>query len=66
MSIDAPKTIEPKVNTATLAAHFGVTPRCIQNWRDEGKIPFVRITARCIRYNLAEVEAALSHKKNRY
>jgi predicted site-specific integrase-resolvase len=54
------------VNTATLAAHFGVTPRCIQNWRDAGKIPFVRITARCLRYNLSEVEAALSRKKGRY
>ena len=63
MVIDASKTIEPKIDTATLAAHFGVTPRCIQNWRDAGKIPFVRITARCIRYSLAEVEAALRERK---
>jgi predicted site-specific integrase-resolvase len=66
MAIDASKTIEPKVDTATLAAHFGVTPRCTQNWRDAGRIPFIRITARCLRYNLSEVEAALSRKKGRY
>ncbi len=54
---------ETKLNTRDLAAHLRVTPRCIQNWRDAGKIPFVRITARCIRYNLAEVEQAIRHPK---
>ena len=50
---------ETKLNTRDLATHLRVTPRSIQNWRDAGKIPFVRITARCIRYDLSEVEAAL-------
>ena len=57
---------ETKLNTAELAAHLRVTPRCIQNWRDAGKIPFIRITARCIRYSLAEVEAALRNAHARY
>ena len=50
---------ETKLKTRDLAAHLKVTPRTIQNWRDAGKIPFVRITARCFRYDLAEVEKAL-------
>ena len=56
---------ETKLNTRDLAAHLRVTPRSIQNWRDAGKIPFVRITARCIRYDLSEVEEALRSQKSR-
>jgi predicted site-specific integrase-resolvase len=55
----------PKINTRQLAAHLGVSERTLANWRDSGKIPFVRITARCLRYNLAEVESALRYPKAR-
>ena len=59
--VHAPTTA--KLTTAELAAHLRVTSRTLQSWRDAGKIPFVRITARCIRYNLSEVEAALRQKR---
>ena len=52
-----------RLKTKELAAHIGVTPRTIQNYRDQGKIPFVRINARTFRYNLADVEKALSASK---
>lgn len=46
--------------TQDVAKHCQVTPRTLANWRASGRIPFVRITARCIRYKLADVEAALA------
>jgi excisionase family DNA binding protein len=48
------------LTTAQLADHLTVTPRTIQNWRDARKIPFLRITARSFRYDLDQVERALS------
>ena len=47
------------LTTEELAEHLTVTPRTIQNWRDSGKLPFIRITARCFRYDLDQVERAL-------
>ncbi len=58
-------TPQPKINTRQLAAHLGVSERTLANWRDTGKIPFVRITARCLRYSLEEVEAALKRNSAR-
>ena len=46
--------------------HFGWvacdnrTTRTIANWRASGKIPYLRITARCFRYDLDQVARALS------
>ena len=56
------QTRRRKVTTVELAAHFRVTPRSIKSWRDQGRIPYCRINARLIRYDLAEVEAALAKK----
>ena len=53
------KALRP-VTTEELAAHYQVTTRTIANWRDAGKIPFLRITARCFRYDLDQVMRALS------
>lgn len=46
--------------TQDVARHCQVTTRTLANWRASGRVPFVRITARCIRYRLADVEKALS------
>lgn len=55
-------TIEIKsarVGTKQLAMFLNVSTRTVQNYRDRGQIPFIRINARTFRYNLAEVEIAL-------
>ena len=54
-----PNTNKKKLNEKEAARHLGVSVRCVQNWRKEGKIPFYRISSRCIRYDLAEIERAL-------
>lgn len=48
------------LTTTDLAAHYAVTTRTVANWRAAGKIPYLRITARCFRYDLDQVERALA------
>lgn len=48
------------VTTKGVSDYFQVTGRTVANWRAAGRIPFIRITARCIRYKLADVEKALA------
>jgi predicted site-specific integrase-resolvase len=46
--------------SSDLATHLQVTTRTIQNWRKAGRIPFLRITARSLRYDIDQVERALA------
>ena len=50
------------LKTQELADHLQVTTRTLANWRSMGRIPFLRITARCFRYDLDQVERALAKK----
>jgi hypothetical protein len=47
------------VTSKELSRYFKVTMRTVHNWRVEGRIPFGRVTPRCVRYSLAAVEEAL-------
>lgn len=51
--------IPKKATTADVATHLRLSPRTIANYRASGRIPFIRINARTIRYDLAEVEKAI-------
>ena len=39
----------------TAAALLGVSPRTIEKWTQRREIPFIRISHRCVRYDLAEL-----------
>src|SRR5688572_23925963 len=40
------------------ATALGLTPRTLQSWRAKGgMLPFVRVSARCVRYRLEDIEA---------
>ena len=55
------QTLKQKpLTTRELADHLRVTTRTLADWRARGKIPFLRITARCFRYDLDQVARALS------
>ncbi len=41
-----------------ICERYRIDLRTLQGWRDRKLIPFIKIGQRCIRYNLAEVEAA--------
>ena len=45
-----------------VAAILGVSPRTIDNWISQKRIPYLRLSARLARFSLPKVEAAL----NRY
>jgi len=57
---DSSSKFQQRLTTSELAEYFQVSPRTIQNWRDCGKIPFLRISARCFRYDLEDIEKELS------
>lgn len=42
-----------------LAAHLKISKRTLATWRDLGRVPCVRFSARCFRYDPAAVERAL-------
>ena len=54
-----PLNREWPVTTRQLSNYLQVSMRTLLNWRRDGKIPYWRLTARAIRYNLFEVEQAL-------
>lgn len=43
-----------------LAVVLGISPRTIENWLAQKRIPQLRLSARLTRFNLARVEAALA------
>jgi hypothetical protein len=58
----APLQVPPSsdlVKKPVAAAFLGVTPRTLENWRNKGLIPYVRIADRIFRYSLTDIAAAL-------
>ena len=47
-----------------IAEQFGVTVDTVRTWVRQGRIPFVRVTRRTIRFDPAQVVAALGHPRN--
>ena len=47
-------------NKAGVAIHFGVCRRTVDDWIASRKIPYQRRSSRMLRFNIAEVEKALS------
>lgn len=57
-----PSQVSPSndlVKKPVAAAFLGITPRSLENWRNRGLIPYVRIADRIIRYSLTDIAAAL-------
>ena len=61
-----PKTIpdqEPElVDKYVVARTFGFSPRTVENWVVQKKIPFLRLGHRTVRFRLADVRRALERK----
>ena len=51
------------VDVETVAKHFGVGVRTINDWVRRGRIPYLRPSRKVVRFNMAEVEAALTHNQ---
>ena len=52
--------IEGLLDAETIAPFLKVRPKTVGDWYRAGRIPGIRITARCIRYRLPDVLRALS------
>jgi excisionase family DNA binding protein len=52
------------VKAREIATLCGVTLQTILKWCREGKIPHHRISARCLRFDVAEVNAWLQAKRD--
>jgi excisionase family DNA binding protein len=50
------------VTAKELAIRLRVTPDTVKTWSREGRIPSVRVSAKVLRFNLAEVVAAIRAK----
>lgn len=48
------------LTAAELANECGVRPRTVQAWKSQGRIPFVRLSRKVIRFELEKVLAALT------
>jgi excisionase family DNA binding protein len=48
-----------RVDAKQVAEHFGVALRTVRRWTKDGTIPAHRIGPKLLRFDLAEVDAAL-------
>lgn len=55
-----PSTPKRLLSKRELAAALNVSERTIDNWVAQKRIPYLRLSNRLIRFNLAKVEAALA------
>ena len=51
------------MNKKEMAEALGVTVKTIDKWVSERRIPFIRITGKCVRFIWSEVEAYLVKKE---
>jgi predicted site-specific integrase-resolvase len=52
-----------RLTTKQVCEGWQVTPRTLQNWRNQGLVPYIRINARVVRYDEAEIEQALRSRR---
>ena len=52
--------VQGRVGSKEMARRLKISTRTLQNYRDSGRIPYSRYSARCFRYDPIAVEAALS------
>lgn len=56
---------EPLLSQKTVATLLGISPRSLEAWRrpdsSDGP-PFIRISKRCVRYRLSDVQAWLARR----
>jgi hypothetical protein len=52
--------VDALIDTEGVARLAVVSPRTVQNWVAQKKIPVIRISPRCVRYNKRAIAAALA------
>jgi hypothetical protein len=57
--------IQKLVDVHHLALRYGVSPRCIQKWKEAGLIPYHKLGRRCVRFDLVKCDEALARYEKR-
>ena len=52
------------VTAECVAERFGVTVGTVNSWVRDGRVPYIRVSRRTVRFRLNEVEQALTHQVN--
>lgn len=52
-------TFEPLVKAPLVAEHLGLKVRQFYRLKAEGKIPSIRLSRKCVRYRISDVDKAL-------
>lgn len=47
------------ISKEELAIELGISPRTVDNWMAQKRIPYLRLTPRMVRFNLERVKTAL-------
>lgn len=55
--------VQRLIDKFVLAERWGVSPRTIEKWTQERTIPFVRLSRRCVRYDLDEVARVVTERR---
>ena len=50
-----------RVRARVIADHYSVTERCVLTWKDQGRIPHIKI-GKCVRFDFAAVIEAIEGK----
>ncbi len=45
-----------------LAEHIDISPRTVEKWTRERRIPFIRISPKCVRYDLDAIDELLAER----
>jgi len=51
------------VTVDTLAKRYGLSPKTVYRWSENGKLPVIKLSAKCIRFPLAECDALIEKRR---
>ena len=60
---DVPAPAPVLVDAPTLAARYGIAAKTVRKWGQEGFLPFVRISRRCVRYPVEDCDRILAARR---
>lgn len=57
--------MEKLMNKKEVALTLGVSVKAIDKWLGEGRLPYIRLSRKCIRFNPSEIQSFLKNLKVR-
>jgi len=60
---DAAPSAPLLVDAKTLAARYGIAAKTVRVWGQEGILPYVKISRRCVRYPVADCDRIITARR---